>query len=75
MTERTAFVFGGGGRWGAVEVGMLQALGEADIRPDLVLGTSIGAFNGSVIADEAGPGGVKRLTDLWNESAGSAISK
>ena len=75
MTERTAFVFGGGGRWGAVEVGMLQALGEADIRPDLVLGTSIGAFNGSVIADEAGPGGVKRLTDLWNEISGSAIFK
>jgi len=75
MTERTAFVFGGGGRWGAVEVGMLQALEEADIRPDLVLGTSIGAFNGSVIADDAGPGGVKRLTDLWNEISGSAIFK
>lgn len=73
MTERTAFVFGGGGRWGAVEVGMLQALEEVDIQPDLVLGTSIGAFNGSVIADDAGPGGVKRLTDLWNEISGSAI--
>jgi NTE family protein len=75
MTERTAFVFGGGGRWGAVEVGMLQALEEVHIRPDLVLGTSVGAFNGSVIADDAGPGGVKRLTDLWNEISGSAIFK
>lgn len=48
---------------------MLQALDEADIRPDIVLGTSIGAFNGSVIADEPGPGGVKRLSDLWSELA------
>ena len=46
---------------------MLQALDEAGIRPDLVLGTSIGAFNGSVIADDSGPDGVKRLTQLWNE--------
>ena len=32
---RTAFVLGGGGRWGAVEVGMLQALDEAGIRRQL----------------------------------------
>jgi NTE family protein len=67
----TAFVLGGGGRWGAVEVGMLQALEEAGIRPDLILGTSIGAFNGSVIARETGPAGVKRLIDLWSEIASS----
>lgn len=67
MTEsaRTVFVLGGGGRWGAVEVGMLQALNEADVHPDLVLGTSIGAFNGSVIADQPGEAGVKNLVDLW----------
>jgi NTE family protein len=65
----TAFVLGGGGRWGAVEVGMLQALEESGVRPDLVLGTSIGAFNGSVIADRPGPEGVERLTNLWIEIA------
>ena len=69
----TAFVLGGGGRWGAVEVGMLQALDEADIRPDLILGTSIGAFNGSVIADASGAAAVKRLADLWSEISGSDI--
>ncbi|MGA8039130.1 MAG: patatin-like phospholipase family protein, partial [Acidimicrobiia bacterium] len=53
-----AFVLGGGGRWGAVEVGMLRALDEAGVRPDLILGTSIGAFNGSVVADTPGPDGV-----------------
>ena len=46
----TAFVLGGGGRWGAVEVGMLQALADAGIRPDVVVGTSIGAINGAVFA-------------------------
>lgn len=63
----TAFVLGGGGRWGAVEVGMIQALDEAGIAPDLILGTSIGAFNGAVIADYPGRRGVERLTGFWEE--------
>jgi NTE family protein len=46
---------------------MLRALEDADIRPDLVLGTSIGAFNGSVIAADPGSDGVGRLVDLWDE--------
>ena len=46
----TAFVLGGGGLLGAAEVGMLQALTEAAIAPDLVLGTSVGALNGAAIA-------------------------
>ncbi len=54
---------------------MLQAMCEIPIRPDLVLGTSIGAFNGSVIADDPGPDGVNRLTDLWDEISGSLIFK
>lgn len=70
---KTAFVLGGGGRWGAVEVGMIKALVEAGVVPDLVLGTSIGALNGSVIADEPGPDGVRRLTDLWESIAGADL--
>jgi NTE family protein len=69
----TAFVLGGGGRWGAVEVGMLRALHVAGITPDLVLGTSIGAFNGSVIADRPGANGVESLTALWVEIASTGI--
>ena len=48
----TAFVLGGGGVLGAVEVGMLRALFERDLVPDLVLGTSIGAFNGALVASQ-----------------------
>jgi NTE family protein len=44
--SRTAFVLGGGGHLGAVEVGMLQALLDAEVRPDLIVGTSVGAING-----------------------------
>ena len=52
---------------------MLRALDEAGIRPDLVLGTSIGAFNGSVVSDHPGSEGVARLTDLWAEIAQSDV--
>ena len=48
----TAFVLGGGGVLGAVEVGMLRALFERGITPDLVLGTSVGALNGAMVARE-----------------------
>jgi NTE family protein len=67
----TAFVLGGGGILGAVEVGMLRALLERDIAPDLVLGTSIGAFNGALVASQPEVAVIERLTDLW-ASAGTA---
>jgi NTE family protein len=57
----TAFVLGGGGAWGAYEVGMLRALLEAGIEPDLVLGTSVGAINGAAFAAEPGLACVERL--------------
>lgn len=44
------FVLGGGGALGAVQVGMLRALLERGVTPDLVVGTSIGAFNGAILA-------------------------
>ncbi|MCZ6739058.1 MAG: patatin-like phospholipase family protein [Actinobacteria bacterium] len=69
----TAYVLGGGGRWGAVEVGMLRALDEAGIQPDIILGTSIGAFNGSMIADDPGSAGVQRLADFWDELTGTGL--
>ncbi|NPC98793.1 patatin-like phospholipase family protein [Nocardioides sp. zg-DK7169] len=61
----TAYVLGGGGVLGAVEVGMLRALLERDLRPDLVLGTSIGAVNGALVAQDPSLTVVERLTELW----------
>jgi NTE family protein len=52
MTTRpkTAFVLSGGAALGAIQAGMLTALYERDIEPDLVVGTSVGAVNGAFIA-------------------------
>jgi len=66
----TAFVLGGGGVLGAVEVGMLRALLERGIVPDLVLGTSIGALNGAFVARDPSLDVIDRLASLWR-SAGS----
>ncbi|GAA1905833.1 patatin-like phospholipase family protein [Nocardioides lentus] len=65
----TAFVLGGGGVLGAVEVGMLGALLDRGVRPDLVLGTSVGALNGALLAQDPTPAVVDRLTALWRRAA------
>jgi NTE family protein len=44
-----AFVLSGGASLGAAQAGMLQALYEREIRPDLVVGTSVGAINAAFI--------------------------
>lgn len=65
----TAFVLGGGGVLGAVEVGMLRALLERGITPDLVLGTSVGALNGALVASDPTLAVVDRLTELWRSAS------
>lgn len=67
----TAFVLGGGGVLGAVEVGMLWALLERGIEPDLVLGTSVGALNGALVARDPSLEVIGRLTELWAAAAES----
>jgi len=62
---RTVFVLGGGGNLGALQVGMLRALLEADVHPDAVVGASVGAINGAVLAFNPGLAGVDRLEDQW----------
>lgn len=69
----TAFVLGGGGRLGAAEVGMLAALLDAGVAPDLVVGTSIGALNGVAVALDPSPAGAERLRGLWAEVVHSGV--
>jgi NTE family protein len=59
---------------GAHEVGMLRALAERGIQPDLVLGTSVGAINGALFAAEPTESGVERLGRLWCETDLSELS-
>jgi len=62
-----AFVLGGGGGpLGAHEVGMLRALIERGIVPDLVLGTSVGAINGVAVAGDPSVTGTERLVEMWS---------
>jgi hypothetical protein len=46
----TAFVLSGGGSLGAVQVGMLRALADQQVAPDLLVGTSVGALNAAFVA-------------------------
>lgn len=64
MTAKVAFVLGGGGVLGAVQVGMLRAVLERGIRPDLVVGTSIGAINGAIVAADPDRC-IDRLDHAW----------
>ena len=64
LPRPVGYVLGGGGSLGAVQVGMLQALGERDVPPDIVAGTSVGALNGAVLA-LAPKSAATRLSHLW----------
>ncbi len=68
-TPRTAYVLGGGGVLGTTEVGMVRALAEHGIRPDLVVGTSIGALNGVFVAADPSVEGARRLAEVWRAVA------
>lgn len=62
----TAFVLSGGGSLGAVQVGMLFALAEQHVTPDLLVGTSVGALNAAFIAAHGvDTNGIEALADVW----------
>ena len=65
--DRTAFAISGGGARGAAQVGMLHALIERDIVPDLIVGVSIGAWNGAWLAHRPDLEWVKRLEEVWRQ--------
>jgi len=61
-----ALVLQGGGALGAYQVGVYQALHEAGIEPDWVIGTSIGAINGAIIAGNEPAQRLERLNAFWD---------
>lgn len=65
--QRTAFVLSGGGNLGSLQVGMLSALAEHYIVPDIVLGCSVGALNGAAYSRAPTRAGVRRLAERWTE--------
>ena len=73
MARRVAFVLGGGGHAGAAEVGMLHALLDREVRPDLVVGTSVGALHGAMVAAEPTTDSVSKLEGAWKELSGVGV--
>src|SRR4051812_35632560 len=62
---KVAVVLSGGGNRGAAQVGMLRALVEAGVRPDVVVGTSVGSLNGAAFARDPSAAGVDDLEAVW----------
>ena len=68
-----AFVLSGGGSRGALQVGALKALVEAGIRPDMVVGTSIGSVNGAFFAADPTLAGIEKLEAIWHQLEDAVI--
>jgi NTE family protein len=64
---KTAFVFAGGGSFGAIQVGMLQSLAAHGVTTDMVVGSSVGALNGAFYAGDPTLKGVQRLAEIWRD--------
>lgn len=62
---KTAFVFAGGGSFGAIQVGMMHSLAAHGISADLVVGSSVGALNGAYYAADPTLKGVLQLEAIW----------
>ena len=60
-----AFVLGGGGNLGALQVGMMYALVESGLRPGMIVGTSVGAINGAFLASRSDLPGIAEIARLW----------
>lgn len=62
---KTAFVFAGGGSFGAIQVGMLHSLASHGIAADMVFGSSVGALNGAYYAGTPTIEGIRKLETIW----------
>ena len=65
LPGQVVLVFQGGGALGAYQGGVYQALHEAGIEPDWVVGTSIGALNGALIVGNDVASRLERLREFW----------
>ena len=68
-------VLQGGGALGAYQAGVYQALTEAGIEPDWVIGTSIGAINASLIAGNPPEQRLERLEEFWRRVTHPPLSQ
>src|SRR6516162_8024933 len=62
---QVVLVLQGGGALGAYQVGVYEALHEAGVEPDWIVGTSIGAINASIIAGNEPQDRLTKLDEFW----------
>jgi len=65
LPGQVVLVFQGGGALGSYQAGVYQALHEADVEPDWIIGTSIGAINASLIAGNRRDDRIPKLWEFW----------
>jgi len=65
LPGQVVFVLQGGGALGAYQAGVYQALHEAGVEPDWIIGTSIGAINGAIIAGNKEKDRLSQLRQFW----------
>ena len=65
LPGQVVLVLQGGGALGSYQAGVYQALHEAGVEPDWIIGTSIGAINASLIAGNEAPNPLPRLEEFW----------
>jgi NTE family protein len=74
LPERVVLVLQGGGALGAFQLGVAEALTEAGIQPDWIVGTSIGALNGAILAGNPPDRRIERLAAFWDGMARSSVA-
>jgi len=72
LPRPVAYVLSGGGPFGAIQVGMLEAVEEAGLMPDLIVGASAGAVNGALVAMDP-VGAARRLRTIWDGLDGHRV--
>src|SRR5262249_59369276 len=65
LPGQIVLVLQGGGALGSYQAGVYQALQEAGIEPDWIIGTSIGAINASLIAGNPPSERLPKLKEFW----------
>ena len=68
-----AFVLGGGGNRGPLEVGAIKTLISAGIVPDMIVGSSAGAINGAVLAIDPTLTQVQHMATLWRDAGNKQL--
>jgi len=74
-TKKVAFVLSGGANRGALEVGVLLVLLEHDIRPQILVGTSVGALNAAFLATNPTLEGARWLEQIWRQASEKVIER